>query len=212
MPVRVMGYDGLAYRNQIRYETDENGNRKKIVDIYPVITLVLYFGHEKHWDKACTLHEALGDSLKPEFKGLVNDYAINLYEIAYLTDEQLEGFQSDFRYVADYFVQKQRTGTYTGSREEMKHVREVLQLMTVLTGDGRFASVTEQETTIETKKGEINSMCDVLDAIEKKGYDLRTREDAIRMYQDGIDTRRIAKIMDIDIETILSWLREAGEI
>ncbi|MCR5598714.1 MAG: hypothetical protein K6G19_11120 [Lachnospiraceae bacterium] len=72
--------------------------------------------------------------------------------------------------------------------------------------------MTEQETTIETKKGEINSMCDVLDAIEKKGYDLRTREDAIRMYQDGIDTRRIAKIMDIDIETILSWLREAGEI
>ncbi|MBR4183879.1 MAG: transposase [Lachnospiraceae bacterium] len=212
MPVRVMGYDGLAYRDQIRYESDENGIRRKVVDIYPVITLVLYFGYERHWDKARTLHEALGDTLKLEIKGLVNDYAINLYEIAYLTDEQLEGFQSDFKYVADYFVQKQRTGTYTGSREAMTHVREVLQLMTVLTGDGRFASVTEQETTIETKKGEINSMCDVLDAIEKKGYDLRTREDAIRMYQDGIDTRRIAKIMDIDIETILSWLREAGEI
>ena len=146
MPMRVIGYDGLAYRDQIRYETDEKGIRRKIVERCPVITLVLYFGYEKHWDKARTLHEALGDTLKPEFKGLVNDYAINLYEIAYLTDEQLEGFHSDFRYVADYFVQKQRTRTYTGSHEEMKHVREVLQLMTVLTGDNRFASVAEQET------------------------------------------------------------------
>ena len=145
MPMRVIGYDGLAYRDQIRYETDEKGIRRKIVERCPVITLVLYFGYEKHWDKARTLHEALGDTLKPEFKGLVNDYAINLYEIAYLTDEQLEGFQSDFRYVADYFVQKQRTGTYTGSHEAMKHVREVLQLMTVLTGDNRFASVTESK-------------------------------------------------------------------
>ena len=47
--------------------------------------------------------------------------------------------------MADYFVQKQRTGTYKGSHDEMKHVREVLQLMTVLTGDDRFARVTESE-------------------------------------------------------------------
>ncbi len=105
---------------------------------------MLYFGYERHWDKARTLHEALGDNLKAEFAGLVNDYVINLYEIAYLTDEQIEGFHSDFRYVADYFVQMQRTGTYIGSHEAMTHVREVLQLMTVLTGDKRFASVTER--------------------------------------------------------------------
>ena len=215
MPMRVIGYDGLAYRDQIRYETDEKGIRRKIVERCPVITLVLYFGYEKHWDKARTLHEALGDTLKPEFKGLVNDYAINLYEIAYLTDEQLEGFHSDFRYVADYFVQKQRTGTYTGSHEEMKHVREVLQLMTVLTGDNRFASVAEQENGA-SEKGELHNMCDVLDAIEKRGYEKgdvsRAKKVAISMYQDGIDTRRIAKIMDIDIETILAWLKEAGEL
>ena len=170
---------------------------------------------QKHWDKARTLHEALGDTLKPEIKGLVNDYAINLYEIAYLTDEQLEGFQSDFKYVADYFVQKQRTGTYTGSREAMTHVREVLQLMTVLTGDNRFASVTEKENG-ECEKGEIHNMCDVLDAIEKKGYDKgevsQAKKDAIGMYQDGIETSRIAKITGISTETIIGWLKEAGEL
>ena len=211
MPMRVIGYDGLAYRDQIRYETDEKGIRRKIVERCPVITLVLYFGYEKHWDKARTLHEALGDTLKPEFKGLVNDYAINLYEIAYLTDEQLEGFHSDFRYVADYFVQKQRTGTYTGSHEEMKHVREVLQLMTVLTGDNRFASVAEQENGA-SEKGELHNMCDVLDAIEKKGEESKARKVAIRMYRKGDDTDYIAEILETDTETILDWLREAGEV
>ena len=211
MPMRVIGYDGLAYRDQIRYETDEKGIRRKIVERCPVITLVLYFGYEKHWDKARTLHEALGDTLKPEFKGLVNDYAINLYEIAYLTDEQLEGFHSDFRYVADYFVQKQRTGTYTGSHEEMKHVREVLQLMTVPTGDNRFASVAEQENGA-SEKGDIHNMCDVLDAIEKKGEESKARKVAIRMYRKGDDTDYIAEILETDTETILDWLREAGEV
>ena len=129
----------------------------------------------------------------------------------------MEGFHSDFRYVADYFVQKQRTGTYTGSHEEMKHVREVLQLMTVLTGDNRFASVAEQENGA-SEKGELHNMCDVLDAIEKRGYDSgygkgevsQAKKDAISMYQNGIDTSKIAKIMDTSTETILGWLNEAG--
>ena len=223
MPVRVMGYDGLAYRDQIRYETDENGIRRKIVDLSPVITLVLYFGYDKHWDKALTLHEALGDKLKLEFKELVQDYAINLYEIAYLTDDQLQGFQSDFKYVADYFVQKQRTGTYTGSHEEMKHVREVLQLMAVLTGDNRFATVTVSETE-DGEKGEIHCMCDVLDAIEKRGYDTgydsgygegkesQAKEDAIGMYRKGMVTTDIAEITGTSVETVLDWLSDAVEL
>ena len=91
--------------------------------------------------------------------------------------------------MADYFVQKQRTGTYTGSHDEMKHVREVLQLMTVLTGDDRFARVTESE--VETSKA---------------------KTIAIKMYQTGSDTEYIAKILDIDVETVLDWLSAAGEI
>lgn len=40
----------------------------------------------------------------------MNDYRINLFEIAYLTQEQVALFQSDFRIVADYFVQKREKG------------------------------------------------------------------------------------------------------
>ena len=108
-------------------------------------------------------------------------------------------------------MKMQRTGTYIGSREAMTHVREVLQLMTVLTGDSRFASVAEQATG-ETEKGEVNSMCDVLDAMEKKGDESRARKVAIRMYRKGNDADYIAEILETDTETILDWLREAGEL
>ena len=38
MPLRVMGYDGAEYRAQLL------GNSE---NLYPVVTLVLYFGHDK---------------------------------------------------------------------------------------------------------------------------------------------------------------------
>lgn len=52
MPLRVFGYDGAEYRSQL---SKENRDKPR----YPVITLVLYFGHKKHWDVPLTLHEAL---------------------------------------------------------------------------------------------------------------------------------------------------------
>lgn len=45
--------------------------------------------------------------ISAEFESYVNDYKMNLFEIAYLTHEQVEMFQSDFRVIVDYFVQKQ---------------------------------------------------------------------------------------------------------
>ena len=51
MPIRVMSYDATAYRQQFlnQYETDpETGKqvRKKNAEpIYPVVTMVLYFGN-----------------------------------------------------------------------------------------------------------------------------------------------------------------------
>ena len=36
MPFRVIGYDGAAYRDQICYEVDENGRRKKMLHRYPL--------------------------------------------------------------------------------------------------------------------------------------------------------------------------------
>ena len=41
-----------------------------------------------------------------ELDKYVNDYEIHVFEIAFLDKEEVDLFQSDFRVVADYFVQK----------------------------------------------------------------------------------------------------------
>ena len=94
----------------------------------------------------------------------VRDYELNLFEIAYLTDEKVKLFKSDFGIVADYFVQKQRNGDYKPERKEMQHVQEVLQLLSVMTGDHRF----EEAFPDDLEEGP-KTMCDVLDRVEKRG-------------------------------------------
>ena len=151
--IRVIGYDGTSYRGQLLGE-----NEKK----YPVVTLVLYFG-ERKWSRNKTLYETLNisDNVKP----FVNDYKINVFEIAYMTPEEVEKFTSDFKIVADYFVQKRMKKDYKPINKAIKHVDELLKLMTVLTGDSRFE---EQIKEMHKEEGEVR-MCEVLDKIENRG-------------------------------------------
>ena len=89
--LRLLGYDGAAYKSQYN---------EKVT--YPVITLVLYFGYKSHWNGPKTLMSSM--NVLEELKPYVNDYRMNLFEIAWLSDEQVGMFQSDFRIVADYFI------------------------------------------------------------------------------------------------------------
>ena len=156
MSLRIIGYDGTAYRAQL-LDVDENG---KIKGVYPVVTLVLYFG-TKHWDKPKTLYETF--SIPDELKPYVNDYRINLFEIAYLSDEQVNMFRSDFRYVADYFVQSKKNNDYKPAPGTIRHVHETLQLLQALTGDRRF------EESARAAKGGANTMSELLlDRVEAK--------------------------------------------
>lgn len=158
MPIRIIGYDGAEYRWQL--SQDEQSSR------YPVVTMVLYFNHKKKWDMPLTLYECL--DIPEKFKPFVNDYKVNLFDVAFLTPEQVKMFKSDFRFVADYFVQMRMTGTYTGSREEITHVQETLSMMSIMTGDHRFELVMQSDEGKSQGK-EIKTMCEVLDRIEEKG-------------------------------------------
>ena len=151
--IRVIGYDGTSYRGQLLGE-----NEKK----YPVVTLVLYFG-ERKWSRNKTLYETL--DIPENIKPFVNDYKINVFEIAYMTPEEVEKFTSDFKIVADYFVQKRMKKDYKPINKVIKHVDELLKLMTVLTGDSRFE---EQIKEMHKEEGEVR-MCEVLDKIENRG-------------------------------------------
>ena len=95
-------------------------------------------------------------------------FLINVFEIAYLSDEELNRFHSDFRIVADYFVQMQSSGEYIPSREEIKHVEAVLQLLRVMTDDTRFEDVLNKEDG-EEGTGGVHTMCEFLDRVEARG-------------------------------------------
>lgn len=158
MPIRIIGYDGAEYRWQL--------NQKGQSTRYPVVTIVLYFDHKKKWDAPLTLYDCL--DIPEKFKPFVNDYKVNLFDVAFLTPEQVKLFKSDFRFVADYFVQMRMTGTYTGSREEITHVQATLSMMSIMTGDHRFEKVMQSDEGKPQGK-EIKTMCEVLDRIEEKG-------------------------------------------
>lgn len=127
---------------------------------YPVITLVLYFG-ERHWkNRALSECITVPEMLLPYF----SDYHINIFEIAYLTDKQIDHFHSDFRIVADYFAHRRVDRDYRpGNPRKFDHQNEILKLMSAISHDQRFSD------TIDPKGGTPKNMCEVLDRVEQKG-------------------------------------------
>ena len=93
-----------------------------------------------------------------ELKPFFNDYEIHVFDIAYLSDEEVERFQSDFRIVADYFVQMRKDPeNYMPSQQEIKHVDEVLKLMKALTGDDSIEDLINQMEEGEERKNMVSA-------------------------------------------------------
>lgn len=180
MPLRVFGYDGAEYVKQSR---KENSDRAK----YPVITLVLYLGYEKRWNYPKRLFDVL--DIDDDIRPYVNDFKINLFEIAYLEREKIDLFKSDFRILADYLYQMRKNRDYIADETNIAHVEELLTLMSAMTGDNRF-----EETINDLKGKEKVNMCEVLDRVEARGIEkgrLEGRQEGtintlISLVKDGI--------------------------
>lgn len=193
MPARVISYDASNYRAQIlnrRQRIKEKAEDRKNVrrrrepkKLYPVITLVLYFGNN-HWKQGRNLYDIL--DIPEDFMPYVNDYRINLVEVAFLDPETVAKFQSDFRIVADYFVQKRLTDDYVGSEIDITHVDETLKLLGVLAKDDRFPEEIDAMKEEKKMKGKVN-MCEVLDKIEGRGFE-KGKQEGIRW---GIEQERV---------------------
>ncbi len=154
MPFRIIGYDGAAYRSQLQQ------NRKKIL---PVVTIVLYFGTDRHWRSGKNIKSLL--EIPAGLDEYVSDYQIKVFEVAWLSEEQISHFRSDFRIVANFFVNKRKNKDYIpDDPTEIRHVDEVLKLLQVMTGDERYKQI------FQKKKG-VRSMCDVAERLEKRGIE-----------------------------------------
>ena len=190
MPLRVFGYDGAEYVKQSR---KENIDKAK----YPVITLVLYLGYDKKWNCPKTLFEVL--DIDEDIKPYVNDFKINLFEIAYLDRNKIDLFKSDFRILADYLYQMRVNKDYIADKTDIAHVDELLTLMSEMTGDNRF------EETINDLKGKENiNMCEVLDRIEARGIEKGIEKGMER----GIEKGRLEGRQEGIISTLVSLVKD----
>lgn len=68
-----------------KFKKKKKYKKKSVVSRYPVITLVLYFGYKNRWNKPDSLIKRL--TIPPELEPYVNDYKINVFEIAYMTED-----------------------------------------------------------------------------------------------------------------------------
>ena len=157
MPMRVIGYDGAEYKKQT---LEENRYKKK----YPVITLVLYMGYDRNWKYSNSLLDLLevDENLKP----YVSDYKINVFEIAFLDREKVELFKSDFRMLADYLYQMRTTNSYKGDESNVKHVDEILMLMSAMSG---FKNVENIIKVAHERK--VSNMKGFFELAEEKGLE-----------------------------------------
>lgn len=190
MPLRVIGYDGASYKMQVN---DKNLKKK-----YPVATLVLYFGTERKWTAPKNL---LGCFKVPdELKPFVSDYKINVFNIAWLSKETVDMFQSDFKFVAQYFRAKRLNKNYIPTEEEIKHADELFKMFTALTGD-KFFEMAYNEV-ISNKKGGI-TMCDIVQGFVQEGRDQEKAELIRKMLDTKFATeQQIADLLKISVKEV----------
>ena len=203
MPLRVISYDGASYKQQL---LDKNQKKR-----YPVATLVLYFGTEEKWSKAKHLYDCF--EIPEKLKPFVNDYKINVFNIAFLSQKTIAMFKSDFKIIAEYFRAKRLNQKYKGSKEKLKHANETLKMFSALTGDDSFEKVYNESNF---KKGGIN-MCDVVERIRNDGITeginkgiLEGKADVIRKMLDAnaLTIEQIADILKLPVKEVQKIARK----
>ena len=187
MTLRVISYDGASYKQQL---LDKKQKKR-----YPVATLVLYFGTEEKWSKAKHLYDCF--EVPEKLKPFVNDYKINVFNIAFFSPKTIAMFKSDFKIIAEYFRAKRLNQKYKGSKEKLKHANETLKMFSALTGDDSFEKVYNEGNF---KKGGI-TMCDVVERIRNDGRTEGRTEEQERIIMNLIESNAGT------IEQIAAWVK-----
>jgi len=211
IPLRVISYDGAAYRAQLEDGTQTGTKR------YPVITLVLYFGKGR-WTGPKNLLGRL--SVPKELENLVSDYRINVFEIGQLSEEQIKKFNSDFQIVADYVIQMQQGGTYKPSEKPMRHLEGVMDLMEALTKDKKYKEAIQVLRKIKEEGGEATMRSAMDEAVRSamdeavKSTEARMRsamDEAVRSAMDEAVKSTEARMRSAMDEAVRSAINEAEE-
>ena len=178
MPLRVFGYDGAAYKEQVNAHISQAHAHQPRAPVYPAVTLVLYFG-PGHWKQPKSLLECIQTDIPDELRPFLQDYKIHVFEIPWLSPETVNLFQSDFRIVADFFVQQRINKAYVPSPQKMLHVDAVMKLLSAVTKDPSFDTTFQK---LDVPKKEDITMCDIM----QKNWNDGVREGLRKGRRDGL--------------------------
>lgn len=151
--LRKAGYEGALYRRQL--ESSE---------IYPVVSLLLYWGSAP-WKQPFSLKELFEVvELDPDTRRFISNQKLHIYEMTRLPKQIRSRFQSDMRIVVDYLAEKQN---YKPTRQRIIHPEALLLMLKALTGDKRYTNILDAMS--EEEKGGNITMCELLDKYENRG-------------------------------------------
>ena len=186
MILRVISYDGATYKNQI-------GNEH----IYPVFTIVIYWG-KNEWKAPTTLKERI--ECPTEIIDVVSDYKFKLIDMARLSDEEIDKFRDDFKFIAGILSKKRN---YRPHDLDIKHPEEVLDLLDAVLHDDRFKKIKSEIVRIK-KEGRDVDMCEFLDELEKRGME-KGIEQGMEKGEEQATFRIAKKFKDskVDVEIIV---------
>ncbi len=227
MPVRTMLYDSLSYVEQIKkkwkvkskehYTSEEFLSQfQKGDSIYPVITIVVYYGLEE-WDGSKDLYEMfqIDEELRKNevLKHYVPNYKINLLNIGKL--EHLENFKTDLQEVFGMLQYKGNTEKLMDYVQEHKDFFEKIDqdtyyaIRAFLHSESKLKKVLTQ---VEKGKERID-MCKALDDLynngveegrmqgQKEGREQEKLEVASRLV-GLLEQERIAEVVGLDLKIV----------
>lgn len=106
-------------------------------------------------------------ALPSDLAKYVQDYKINVFDVAFLEDEVIEKFTSDFKAVARFFKDK-RLRLKANNTIEIKHPEEIADLFSVFTGDKGYRNAVP-EIIKKKEKGEVITVCTYTETIRDEG-------------------------------------------
>ncbi len=233
MPVRVFGYDGVAYRDELDNAALDEQFGAESDRVAPVFTTVLYFGGDlwrncRKLSERATMSDEVAKIMRPHF----TDFEIRVVDFAGMSDEELRMFPEEIRFIAGYFRCKRNGGGLEELRElqlgNFTHPRELVYFLDYAVKDARFA----YETIMKGYDKEPKNMCELLDRIiaegkaegiaegkaegiaegiaegEARGEMNVKKTTAKKLYRQGWDVERIAVLFDVAAVDVKIWLNE----
>lgn len=190
MPLRIMQYDANNYLNQTNIE---NGRKNGKIKVYPVITLVIYYGKKK-WTGPTDLYSRL--DIDDSIKEYVSNYKINVISPLSLSDEEIDKYTKDLKQVfkvIKYSDNKDKLDKIINEDEDFKEVSiPVVDTINVFTN-----------TSIEYKEEEgVINMCKAIEEMKQEAKNEKEYEVIKTMSNNGFDISTIAKALSLDINYV----------